>query len=336
MPQQLAARVVSLDQSAIQDGFKNIELQQVDIPEPKDGQAMVKITLRPINPTDLLSSAGVYPGIADRIPFVQGSDGMGTIVKSASGKFKEGQRVTAAGWAAYGSWQEYAVVDESKLLAVPDGLSDEVAAQFYVNPVTVVGLADAAGVPKGGYLLQGAAGSALGRMLIQYAKHVGIKTINIVRRAEQVQQLKDLGADEVINEKEEDVVARVQDITGGEGAYAALDPVAGDFTATMLQCIRQQGTVHTYGALKATNVTFGVVDALTGMKAVRGFFLGLWLYGDGPEKAQERLQHTMQLLADGVMTPIKATEVFPLADLHKAIAAHQKAGRDGKIMLSSK
>lgn len=335
MAQQLAARVVNLDKSKIDDGFKNIEVQHVDVPEPSDGQALVKMTLRPINPTDLLSSAGVYPGTEGRLPFTQGSEGVGTVAKSKSGKFKEGQRVVAAGgWD--GTWQEYALVDESKLLLVPDHLEDDIAAQFYVNPVTVIGMVDASGVPKGEYLLQGAAGSALGRQLVQYCKHIGVKTINIVRRAEQVQQLKDLGADEVINMKEEDVAKRVSEITGGKGAYAALDPVVGDFTSKALQSIRPGGTVHVYGALSGTDVTFTVMDVLPTAKAVRGFILAAWLHAAGPEKAQERLQSALKLLADGVMTPPKATEVYPLSDLHKAIAAHQKSGRDGKVFISSK
>lgn len=333
MGKQLAARVTSLDKSKIENGYKNIEVQKIDVPEPKEGQALVKMTLRPINPTDLLSSSGAYPGIADRIPFAQGIEGVGTVVKSASGKFKEGQRVVSAGkW--NGTWQEYALADESSLLTVPDGLQDDVAAQFYVNPTTVVGLVDAADVPKGGYLLQAAAGSALGRQLIQYAKHVGIKTINLVRRQEQVQQLKDLGADHVINQKEEDVVQRVMEITGGEGAYAALDPVAGDFTGTLLRAVRKWGTVQIYGALNGgSDVTFKLMDILISGRAARGFILANWLYKDGPDKAQEWLDLTMKLLADGVMTPPSATDTYPLRDLHKAIAAHQKAGRDRKVFL---
>jgi NADPH:quinone reductase-like Zn-dependent oxidoreductase len=332
MGKQLAARVTSLDKSKIEDGYKNIEVQEIDVPEPNEGQALIKMILRPINPTDLLSSSGAYPGIADRIPFVQGIEGFGTIVKSASGKFAEGQRVVSAGkW--NGTWQEYALADESSLLAVPDGLADDVAAQFYVNPTTVVGLVDAADVPKGGYLLQAAAGSALGRQLIQYAKHKGIKTINVVRRQEQVQQLKDLGADHVINQKEEDVVQRVMEITDGKGAYAALDPVAGDFTSTLLKAVRQWGTVLIYGALGGGHVSFQLMDVLISGRAARGFILAAWLHKDGPEKARERLDLNMQLLADGVMTPPKATETYPLSDLHEAIAAHQKAGRDGKVFL---
>ena len=63
--------------------------------------------------------------------------------------------------------QQWACVSEDSLIGVPEGMSDKVACQFFVNPVTIVGMLEVAAVPKGGWLLQTAAGSTLGRMLIQ-------------------------------------------------------------------------------------------------------------------------------------------------------------------------
>ena len=74
-----------------------------------------------------------------------------------------------------------------------DALSDEVAAQFYVNPPTALGLLKVLGAPQGKWVLQTAAASVLGRMLIQLAKHQGVRTINVVRRRGAVEELKALG-----------------------------------------------------------------------------------------------------------------------------------------------
>ena len=76
---------------------------------------------------------------------------------------------------------------------IPKELDDEVASQFYINPMTVRGIFDSLNVPKGEWLLQSAAGSVLGRQVIQMAKHYGIKTVNVVRREEQKQELLDIG-----------------------------------------------------------------------------------------------------------------------------------------------
>lgn len=89
------------------------------------------------------------------------------------------------------------------------------AAQFTINPLTAYGLLAELGIQKGDFLLQTASASALGRFLIQIAKVRGIKTINVVRRDSQIEELKQIGADYVINYEKEDLVQRVNEITNG-------------------------------------------------------------------------------------------------------------------------
>jgi len=334
-PTNQAVRVTGLDQDKINDGYKNLEVQDIGIQEPEEGELLVKVTLRPINPTDLITAAGLYPGLKDQVPYTVGSEGVGVVEKVGAGvtQFKQGQRVVGAGWGV-GTWAHYITVSAEKTVAVPENLSDETAAQWFVNPVTVMGLVDAAAVPQGGYLLQGAAGSTLGKMLIQYAKTKGIKTINIVRRQEQVQELKDLGGDEVINSSEEDVEERVQAITGGKGAHSALDPIGGTFTQVLLKGLRPGGTVLLYGALGGREVTLPVFDVLPFCRFVGGFILPFWLGQKSQEDKRAVFRETLKLLGEGTLTP-QAGEVFPLEKAHEAIAAHSTAGRSAKVFLKS-
>lgn len=109
-------------------------------------------------------------------------------------KLKEGQRVVPFllhhGEQGNGSWQEYVSVAEDYVWPVPDSVSDESAAQIVINTWTAFGMVEDLKIPKGEYLLQTAAASVLGRYVIQLAKHYfGIKTINVVRRKEQVRYL---------------------------------------------------------------------------------------------------------------------------------------------------
>jgi NADPH:quinone reductase-like Zn-dependent oxidoreductase len=324
--------VDNLDPEEIASDYGNLKLVETEVEEPAEGQALVKIHLRPLHIYDVMNFSGRVPGVP--IPYIAGTEGVGTIVKSTTGKFKEGQRVVASWWPK-GTWTSYTTIDESSLLAVPEGVSDEAAAQFTINPITLVGLVQTASVPEGKYLLQAAAGSALGLQLVQYAKHIGLETINIVRRPEQVAELKARGATEVIVSTEEDVVQRVKEITNGEGAWAALDPMAGTFTSTMLKSIRAGGTVYVYGVLTSDDATVKVMDMMPQHKGLRGFVERTWVNGDGPEKAQERLEFTLKLLADGVITPLKAVETYKLEDFRAAIQAQQKGPRGGRIFLSS-
>src|SRR5262249_57179028 len=101
----------------------------------------------------------------------------------------------------------------------------------------------------GSWLLQTAAGSALGRMLIRLGKHAGFRTLNLVRRREQVNELLQLGADAVICTSDEDVQKRVLELTQGAGVPYAVECVGG---ATGLQAVRglaPRGRLLVYGTL---------------------------------------------------------------------------------------
>ena len=149
-----------------------------------------------------------------------GLDGLGVVERSGpgtAGKFPPGRRVVAVPWGTRrgnGSWAQYVAVPEAALVAVPDQLADDAACQFMVNPLTVYAFLDLLKVPEGEWLLSNAANSVLGRMLIALAGARGVRTVNLVRRREHMGELTALGADAVVVVREEDVVARVQEITG--------------------------------------------------------------------------------------------------------------------------
>jgi trans-2-enoyl-CoA reductase len=112
-------------------------------------------------------------------------------------------------------------------------------------------------VPKGEFILQNAAGSTLGRQLIQVAKHQGIRTINIVRRAAQIQELKTLGGDIVLSSEglspeqlSEEIIRQA-----GKRPFAAVDAVAGESTLALSLALRDQGTVLNYGLMSGVNVS---------------------------------------------------------------------------------
>lgn len=86
-------------------------------------------------------------------------------------------------------------------------------------------------------------------MVIQVAKHKGIKTINIVRRRDHEKELLELGGDHVLVSTEDDIVAKVDEITGGKKAYAALEPVCGDGTEQIVASVRNEGVCLLYGAM---------------------------------------------------------------------------------------
>jgi NADPH:quinone reductase-like Zn-dependent oxidoreductase len=216
--------------------------------------------------------------------------------------------------------------------AVPDSISDEVAAQFVINPWTLYGMLTDLKVPKGEYLLQTAAGSVLGRQVIQLAKHWGIKTINVVRRVEQKEELKALGADEVIcTNEEEDVATRVKEITRGKLAYGAIDPVAGTLTKQVVASVRDGGQVFVFGNLGGNDITVGVGDLLRGVR------LTGWNLYHAMTSAERRKVFTngvSKLMEAKIIVPLKG-ETYDLADFQLAIKKSTDVSGGGKVLLSS-
>ena len=251
-------------------------------------------------------------------------------------KLKLGQRVTPFVRQTVehgeGSWQDYVEISEDAAWPVPDSVTDEAASQFVINPWTAYGLIEDLRMPKGEYLLQTAAGSALGRHVIQMAKHYwGIKTINVVRRAEQKAELKALGADEVILSSDEDVVSRVKEITHGKLAYGAIDPIGGKFTKTVGSCVRSGGTVFVYGSLGGTlDATVGMLDLFRGVKLL-GWSLGKYIEEqNGPTVVTREVGRLME---EKVVEPLSG-ERFDLADIEEALKCSKKNTRGGKILLT--
>lgn len=320
-------------------GFDNdnyldhIRLVDVPIPEPKEGQVLIQVILRPVNPTDVLLIRGRY-GKEFPLPRVPGSEGLARVVKNGPGasKFEAGQRVVVVQWPQFtegGSWTTHAVIAEKDLFAVPDSIDDKTAAQFYINPVTVYGMLKELAVPKGQWLLQTAAGSALGRQVISLAKHYGFKTINVVRRSAQAQELKDAGADEVICTDKEDIVERVKAITGGEGAYAALDAVGGKQAAQVALSLRTGGELMLYGMLDPEPLELISVDMVAKVKTLRAFIIYQWI--EKPHK-DAAVAEVMKLLEDKVIVPFVG-ETYPLEQFKEAIVKSQEVGHGAKIFL---
>ncbi|MCI0378931.1 MAG: zinc-dependent alcohol dehydrogenase family protein, partial [Gemmataceae bacterium] len=231
-------------------------LQVRDAPEPTPGKNQVRVRMRasPVNPSDLLVVRGQY-GRLPSLPATPGFEGVGVIDALGGGLLKylrglrPGRRVAVLNGPG-GNWQEKVVVSARHVVPLPDDVADEQGASFFVNPATALVMTRRVlAVPKGGWLLQTAAASALGRMIIRLGKFDGFRTINLVRRREQADELRALGADEVLSTQADDVVSKVKAFTGGEGVRYAVDAVGADTGLTAVRCLGSGGRLLVYGTL---------------------------------------------------------------------------------------
>jgi NADPH:quinone reductase-like Zn-dependent oxidoreductase len=325
-----------------------LDVVERSVPEPGRGEARVRILSSPINPSDLLYVRGHYSGVEPHFPAPVGFEGVGVVDAlgpDANGEANGvaiGQRVAVVNGQG-GNWAQYAVVPASSLLPAPEGIPDQQVASFVINPATAVLMVrHVLAVRRGEWLLQSAAGSELGRMIIRLAKHDGIRTLNVVRRREAVAELEALGADAVIVAGDGPISEQVRDIAGPGGVDYAIDPVVGQTGTEMFEALSEDGRMLVYGSLTKEPIRVGENPRyiLSGRRRLEVFWLGYWLprldesgfYPAGRPAQVQIAQDIAALMRDGVLVTSPG-RAYSLEEIGRAVAQAETIGRDGKVLL---
>jgi NADPH:quinone reductase-like Zn-dependent oxidoreductase len=287
----------------------------------------------PINPSDLLYVRGLY-GKPATLPATPGFEGVG-IVEASGGGFL-GWRVMSKRVAVLkrgGNWQEQTVVPALQAIPVPHDLPVEQAATFFVNPASVIVMTRyVLRVPPGAWLLQTAAGSALGRMIIRLGKREGFRTINVVRRREQVDELLRAGAEAVICSGDESIPERVLAITNGAGVRFAIDAVGGATGSAVIQSLGAHGRLLVYGTLAMETMTVDPRVLMANHKTVEGFWLSEWVARQSKLTMLRLIRRIGALMRAGVVTS-EVGASFSLNQIKEAVRQAEQPGRQGKVLL---
>jgi NADPH:quinone reductase-like Zn-dependent oxidoreductase len=282
----------------------------------------------------VLQVKGVY-GRKPALPAIAGLEGLGlvdAVGKGVSG-FAIGQRVVPLG--VQGTWADYVVTTADNLVAIPDGLSDEAAAQVIVNPLTAWIMAvEELQLGPGDWLVQTAAGSVVGRCLIQIAKLRGYKTLNLVRRPEQVAELLSEGADAVLCTEDPKWMDQAQSIVGAKGAAAGVDSVGGNLGGAVAMLLKRDGILLVYGALSMDPLKVAGGQLIFRTLTIRGFWLTDWKIRTPKYERDAIIGALLEAMAKGQISP-PVEAVFPLAEFQAAIEKADEPGRRGKVLLAN-
>ena len=302
---------------------------EVPLPEPGANEVRVKVIAAPVNPSDLMFVQNLY-GIRPQLPSGAGFEGVGVIDALGEGvQMRTGIRVS---FTSIGTWSEYAIAHQRSLIPVPDAMTDDIAAQLFVNPFTAYAMVHDAQVPEGGWLLLTAAGSAFGKMVIQLCKMRGIQTIGTVRRDDHTDELKALGLTEVVNMETENLAARVKQITDGAGVSCVLDAVGGHTATEALKCLAKGGSMLIYGVLSLQDPEINAGLLIFRELTIKGFWLTDWMRRVESHVRQEVAQNVINLLASGkIQLPVEAS--YSLDQIAEAVDHADRPGRWGKILL---
>jgi len=315
-----------------------LQLTDLPLPQPGPGQVRVRMLASPVNPSDLMYIRGHYT-VPPVCPAVPGFEGVGIVEASGGGwrgKLFTGRRVVVLNRAG-GNWSEYAIVPDQQVVPVSSDLSDEQAACFFVNPATAwVMTREVLKVPANAWLLQTAAGSALGRMIIRLGKLSGFRTLNIVRREAQAAELRQLGADAVLvcdsDSAATDLTDRIRSVVGGHGLLYAVDAVGGAVGSAVVRTLGPGGRMLAYGTLSGQPLSFSPRTLMTVGSSVEGFWLGNFMQQRGLLFRLGLVRRLTRLIRSGILsTQIAGT--WPLDQATTAVRAAEDSTVAGKCLL---
>ena len=307
--------------------------EQRPVPQPGEGEVLVKVAAAGVNRPDVMQRQGNYPppkGATD----IPGLEIAGEVVALGPGvtRWKVGDKLMAL--VVGGGYAEYCVAHESHCLPIPAGLSMNEAAAVPETFFTVWhNIFQRAGLKAGETLLVHGGSSGIGTAAVQLAKQFGATVIVTVGSDEKCAACRELGADHAINYKTQDFVTATKDATGGKGANVILDIVGGSYIERNYEAAAVEGRVVQIGFQGSTKATVDFRRIMLKRLTHTGSVLRSRPIADKAAIARGVEEHVLPLIAAGKVRPLMDS-TFPLAQAAAAHARMEASAHIGKIVLT--
>jgi NADPH2:quinone reductase len=296
-------------------GPEILELVDVDLPKPSAGEVRVRHTAIGLNFVDTYYRSGLYPAT---LPSGLGNEAAGVVEIIGEGVkgLKIGDRV-AYGSGALGAYADARNFPANRLVKLPKSISDETAAGMMLKGMTVRYLLRATfKVKRGQTILMHAAAGGVGLIMSQWAKALGVKVIGTVGSDEKIEIAKAHGCTYVINNRTEDVAARVREITNGKGVPVVYDGVGQATLMASLDSLAPRGLLVSFGNASGpiTGLNLGLLSARGSLYVTRPT-LASYIATD--EDFRETANDLIEIVKSGkVKIPIN--QRYALADVAQA------------------
>jgi mitochondrial enoyl-[acyl-carrier protein] reductase / trans-2-enoyl-CoA reductase len=300
-------------------------------PEPGPAEVLVQMLAAPVNPADLNAIEGKYPGRPE-VPATPGMEGVGTVVETGaqSHSIKVGDHVLLPHH--IGTWREALVVDAEDLIPVPAQIDPVQAATLKINPLTAWRLLHGyVQLKPGDWVIQNAANSAAGRAVIQISHELGFKIINVVRRSELIEELRNQGGDVVLVDGE-NLRHEAKAASNGSPIRLALNAVGGESALHLANALAPSATMVTYGAMSLQPLK--IPNGLLIFKDLRfrGIWINKWYDNASPDERLAAFRPLFDMAQRGILKT-KVEKIYSFRDVKTAVAHATQGKRSGKIIL---
>jgi NADPH:quinone reductase-like Zn-dependent oxidoreductase len=317
-------------------GPEVLQIEDREVGEPGPGEVRIRVEAVGLNRSEAMYRSGRYP-VAPELPSLIGYEGVGTIESLGAGveRYSIGERVCVLPMiqqGQYGIWAEQAVVPARILLPAPPSLSAAESASIWMQYMTAFALIEVANVGIGDGVIIRAASSSVGIAAIQLANWAGSVSIACTRTSEKAAALRDQGAAHVVANEEEDLVARVMEITAGKGARTAFDPVGGPYVDTLARALAERGILFVYGGLSGEATPYPHWPCAMKGLSMRGWVASeIWNHPHRYKAAQEKI---LAGLAGGQLKPVVAKTFYGLEQIVAANEYLESNQQVGKVVVT--
>ncbi|MCX6874158.1 MAG: 2-enoyl thioester reductase domain-containing protein [Verrucomicrobia bacterium] len=307
---------------------EKLRVQAFRPPPVGTGQVLVRMLAAPVNPADLNFIEGTY-GVQPVLPTTPGVEGCGVVETSGAADYQPGDRVIFLRRAA--TWATHTVAAAETLFKLPTAIDPLQAAMLKVNPATAWRLLHGFGKPEaGGWIVQNAGNSAVGRCVIQLARAMGLRTLSLVRRPELMAELTRLGGEVVLLDDEAGLAA-AKAALGGATAALAFNAVGGDSALRLMNLLRDGGVHITFGAMAKRPLTVPNGLLIFRDLQLRGLWVTRWIeHAPAAEVRAVYADLAARVTAGTLVQAVDSTH--PLDAFPAALARLTAADRAGKVL----
>jgi NADPH2:quinone reductase len=307
-------------------GPEVLQWEEISVGDPGPGQVRLQQTACGLNYIDVYGRSGLYP--VGELPAVLGMEAVGKIESIGAGVegFAIGDRVAYP--MTLGAYAEARLIDASKLVKLPDSISDETAAAMMLKGLTAHYLLHRTyPVKPGDSILVYAAAGGVGLILCQWANHLGANVIGCVGSEEKARLARANGCHHTIMYRDENIPERVRELTDGVGVAAAYDSIGKATFHASLDSLRPFGVLATYGNASGPTEPFDP-KILAGKGSLYVTRPTLATHISTRELLQEGAQRLFKAVTDGIVK-INVNQTFALADCaeaHRQLEARETTG----------
>jgi NADPH:quinone reductase-like Zn-dependent oxidoreductase len=309
-----------------------IELNTVSEPALGKEDVLISMEAAPLNPSDFLFVRGMY-GVRPAFPSSVGAKRVSRVAKIGSkvDVALRGRRVLIIPTYEQGTWADEIVVPARNIVPMSDEADPLQLSMIGINPATAYLLLNRyVSLMPGDWIGQTAANAAMGQYIIALAKLAGVKTLNVVRREEAAEQVRQWGGNRVVLQGD-NLYKDIEEALDGKKLSLVLDTVGGASVGELAKSLKPGGSIVVYGLQGGQFPAIPAKEFIYRGLSLHGFWLINWIRNASRTEIEEIYQKLEDFVADGSLSAA-VEHVYPLDQFKEAFKHSLKTNRSGKIL----